>query len=109
MRLRRRESRRAGRPAKTWERPGEVTIRFKRHIPRPWPLRPRPPKPVFPIGAASLNTIEHMDKRLLKRHKRQVARAKENVKTSEPDLRTPEQIKAAREASRATQGSGQGP
>lgn len=50
-----------------------------------------------------------MDKRLLKRHKRKVARAKEHVKLSEPDLRTPEQIKAAREASRATQGPGQGP
>jgi|HubBroStandDraft_5_1064220.scaffolds.fasta_scaffold23099_3 hypothetical protein len=43
---------------------------------------------------------ENMDKRLAKRHKRQVARAKEHVKLSEPDLRTPEQIKAAREASR---------
>ena len=41
-----------------------------------------------------------MDKRLAKRHKRQVARAKEHVKTSEPDLRTHEQIVAAREASR---------
>jgi hypothetical protein len=41
-----------------------------------------------------------MDKRLAKRHKRQVARAREHVKLSEPDLRTPEQIKAAREASR---------
>jgi hypothetical protein len=41
-----------------------------------------------------------MDKRLAKRHKRQVSRAKERVKLSEPDLRTPEQIKAAREASR---------
>lgn len=38
--------------------------------------------------------------RLLKRHKRQVAREKNNVTLSEPDLRTPEQIKAAREASR---------
>jgi hypothetical protein len=45
-----------------------------------------------------------MDKRLAKRHKRQIARAKEHVKLSEPDLRTPEQIKAAREASRATRG-----
>ena len=45
-----------------------------------------------------------MDKRLLKRHKRQVARAKENVKVSEPDVRTPEEIKAAREASRPTGG-----
>ncbi len=42
-----------------------------------------------------------MDKRLAKRHKRQVARAREHVKLSEPDLRTPEQIKAAREASRS--------
>ena len=42
-----------------------------------------------------------MDKRLAKRHKRQVARAKEHVKLSEPDLRTPEQIQAAREASGA--------
>jgi hypothetical protein len=41
-----------------------------------------------------------MDKRAEKRHKRQVARAKAKVKLSEPDLRTPEQIKAAREASR---------
>ncbi|MGB7760150.1 MAG: hypothetical protein WBL61_09985 [Bryobacteraceae bacterium] len=42
-----------------------------------------------------------MSKRLLKRHKRQVARAKERVKLSEADLRTPEQLAAAREASRA--------
>jgi hypothetical protein len=39
-----------------------------------------------------------MDKRLAKRHKRQVARAKEHVKLSEPDVRTPEQITAAKEA-----------
>ena len=39
-----------------------------------------------------------MNKRLLKRHKRQVSRAKERVKLSEPDLRTPEQLTAAREA-----------
>jgi len=42
-----------------------------------------------------------MDKRLAKRHKRQVARAKAHAKTSEPDLRTPEQIEADREASQA--------
>lgn len=42
-----------------------------------------------------------MNKRLLKRHKRQVARAKGRVKLSEPDVRTPEQLAAAREASRA--------
>ena len=41
-----------------------------------------------------------MDKRVAKRHKRQVARAKAHSKTSEPDLRTHEQIEAAREASR---------
>lgn len=40
--------------------------------------------------------------RLAKRHKRQVSRAKARVKLSEPDLRTPEQIRAARDASRAT-------
>jgi hypothetical protein len=45
-----------------------------------------------------------MDKRLLKRHKRQVLRAKEHAKTSEPDLRTPEQISAAREAARSATG-----
>jgi hypothetical protein len=41
-----------------------------------------------------------MDKRLEKRHKRQVARAKKHSKLSEPDVRTPEQIQAAREVSR---------
>lgn len=45
-----------------------------------------------------------MNKRLLKRHKRQVSRAKERVRLSEPDLRTPEQMTAAREASRAVVG-----
>jgi hypothetical protein len=43
-----------------------------------------------------------MDKRLQKRHKRHVARAKANVKISEPDVRTPEQLAADREASRAS-------
>ena len=42
-----------------------------------------------------------MDKRLQKRHKRQVERAKSRVKVSEPDLRTPEEIQAARERSGA--------
>ena len=42
-----------------------------------------------------------MDKRLAKRHKRQVSRAREKVRVSEPDVRTPEQIAAAREASRS--------
>jgi len=40
-----------------------------------------------------------MNKRLEKRHKRQVSRAKERVKLSEPDVRTPEEIRAARDAS----------
>ncbi|MBL8238018.1 MAG: hypothetical protein JNM66_11395 [Bryobacterales bacterium] len=42
-----------------------------------------------------------MDKRLAKRHKRQVARAQAKVKISEPDVRTHEEIAAAREASKA--------
>ena len=41
-----------------------------------------------------------MDKRLQKRHKRQVARAKDRIRISEPDVRTPEEIKAAHDASR---------
>ena len=50
-----------------------------------------------------------MDKRLAKRHKRQVERAKQHMKLSEPDVRTPEQIKAAREASRAPASRGNVP
>jgi hypothetical protein len=50
-----------------------------------------------------------MTKRLLKRHKRQVSRAKARVRTSEPDVRTPEQIRAAREASRPTGAGRNGP
>jgi len=42
-----------------------------------------------------------LEQRLAKRHKRQVSRAKARVRLSEPDLRTPEQIRAARDASRA--------
>jgi hypothetical protein len=45
-----------------------------------------------------------MNKRLLKRHQRQVSRAKERVRLSEPDLRTPEQLSAAREVSRSVAG-----
>lgn len=41
-----------------------------------------------------------MNRRLEKRHKRKVSRARARVKIQEPDLRTPEQILAAREASR---------
>lgn len=41
-----------------------------------------------------------MDKRLAKRHKRQVARAKDKAKETEPDVRTQEEIEAARAASR---------
>jgi hypothetical protein len=50
-----------------------------------------------------------MDKRLAKRHKRQVARAKERVGLSEPDVRTPEQLKAARDASRRASARRNGP
>ncbi len=42
-----------------------------------------------------------MDKRLAKRHARQVARKRASVKGSEPDVRTQEEIEAAREASRS--------
>lgn len=42
-----------------------------------------------------------MNKRILKRHERQVSRAKARVRLSGPDLRTPEQLTAAREASRS--------
>ena len=45
-----------------------------------------------------------MNKREQKRHKRQVARAKSRVKLSEPDVRTPDEIRAAREASRPVGG-----
>jgi hypothetical protein len=45
-----------------------------------------------------------MTKRILKRHKRQVARAKQRVRLSEPDLRTPEEINAAKTASRPVAG-----
>ena len=44
--------------------------------------------------------LRSMDKRLAKRHKRQVARAKLHSKKSEPDVRTHEEIEAARESSR---------
>jgi hypothetical protein len=50
-----------------------------------------------------------MDKRLAKRHKRQVARAKEKIRISEPDVRTPDQIEAAREKSKAVVGRNKGP
>jgi len=50
-----------------------------------------------------------MDKRLAKRHKRQVARAREKVRVSEPDLRTPEQMTAARLASRPDLRGDKGP
>jgi hypothetical protein len=41
-----------------------------------------------------------MDKQIRKRHKRQVLRASARISLSEPDIRTPEQVRAAREASR---------
>jgi hypothetical protein len=45
-----------------------------------------------------------MNKRLLKRHTRQVSCAKAEVRRSQPDLRTPEEMTAAREASRPAGG-----
>jgi hypothetical protein len=42
-----------------------------------------------------------MNKRILKRHKRQVSRAREQIKLSQPDVRTPEQLASAREESRS--------
>ena len=45
-----------------------------------------------------------MNKRLQKRHKRHVSRARDRVRLSEPDVRTPEQIRAARKASRPAGG-----
>jgi len=45
-----------------------------------------------------------MNKRIEKRHKREVARARARGKVSEPDVRTPEQIRAAREASQPAGG-----
>ena len=50
-----------------------------------------------------------MDKRLAKLHRRKVDRAKQRVRLSEPDLRTPEQIKAARAASRPAEPQGRRP
>jgi hypothetical protein len=50
-----------------------------------------------------------MNKRLEKRHKRQVTRARGQLRLSTPDLRTPEQLKAVREASRALVGHGSVP
>ena len=47
-----------------------------------------------------------MDKRLAKRHKRQVSRAKARGGVTEPDLRTPEQVQADREVSRPVAGRG---
>ena len=49
-----------------------------------------------------------MNKRLLKRHKRQVAREKGRSRQTEPDLRTPEEIRAAKKASRPAGGWGAG-
>jgi len=42
-----------------------------------------------------------MNKRIAKRFERQVSRAKHRVRVSAPDLRTPEQLTAAREVSRS--------
>ena len=52
------------------------------------------------VPGAACYWKELMNKRLEKRHKRQVSRARARVTVQEPDLRTPEEIRAAREASR---------
>ena len=50
-----------------------------------------------------------MDKRLAKVHKRKVARARDRVRLSQPDGRTEEQIKEARDASKMLAGRGASP
>jgi hypothetical protein len=50
-----------------------------------------------------------MSKILQKRHRRQVARANKRVKLSEPDVRTQEQRRAAREVSKPAGGWRNGP
>jgi hypothetical protein len=50
-----------------------------------------------------------MNKRIAKRQKREVSRAKARIRVSEPDVRTPEQIKAARAASQPAGGWRNGP
>jgi len=50
-----------------------------------------------------------MNKRITKRQKREVSRANMRVRLSEPDVRTPEQIRAAREASQPAGGWRNGP
>jgi hypothetical protein len=49
-----------------------------------------------------------MSKQLIKRHKRAVARAKAKKEQTEPDVRTADQIQAARDASRPKDGWGAG-
>jgi hypothetical protein len=44
---------------------------------------------------------KRINKRILKRHRCQVSRANDRVRLSEPDLRTPEQLTAARDVSRS--------
>jgi len=61
------------------------------------------------LGEPVYGVAWSMDKRLEKRHKREVARAKKKVRLSEPDVRTREQIEAAREASRADTSRGNKP
>ena len=50
-----------------------------------------------------------MNKRLDKRRKRPVSSKKERVRLSQPDMRTPEQRQAAREASQVLTGRRNGP
>ena len=50
-----------------------------------------------------------MNKREQKKHERKVSRAKSRVKLSEPDIRTPEQLRADRDASRPAGGQRNSP
>jgi hypothetical protein len=56
-----------------------------------------------------MSTKEQTRKRLEKRHSRHVSRAKAGATVSEPDVRTPEQLAAAREASRPAASRGKDP
>jgi hypothetical protein len=60
----------------------------------------------FALSAGCKKDDFSMDKRTQKRHKRHVARARAHIKLSEPDVRTPEQLAADKEASRPAASSG---
>jgi hypothetical protein len=55
-------------------------------------------------GSAGRVASARMNKRLLKRHKRRVCRARQPVKVLKPDLKTPERAATAREPGRSLAG-----